>query len=131
MIDPNIVNRQPHLPTPDWAVEFIQKLCNEYNMPYPKVTWMMMEADEECGGWYVHSKGEIYIVASGNRKVDEHSIIHEFAHYVTEKGHSPTMYSTLLDIADRMRTDMDYLMTIETEYQPIDFALGILKRYIK
>lgn len=128
MIDPNIVNRQPCVTPPDYAVNFLKALCDEYDMPTPIIHWMMCEADGETGGWYVHNRGEIYIVANGNPKCDLHSIAHEFAHYITEEGHGSAMYATLLDITDRFQMDYDYMAAIEAVYQPKHLIYGIIKR---
>ena len=128
MIDPNIVNRQPCIPMPDWAANLFAQLCEEYDMPMPTVHWIAMEKDGVCGGWYVHDKQEIIIVASGQYLDDAHSIAHEFAHYIVNDSHSPEMYAALLDITERFEMDYDYMWKIEMGYQPNHLVRGLVRR---
>lgn len=128
MIDPNILHKQGVIDTPHRARHFIAQLCDEYSMPIPLVYWIPAEPNGEIGGWYAHGTGEIYIVSNGNWMADQHSIAHEFAHYITDAGHSPEMYAALVDIAERMELDYTMVSLIELMYQPKQFLLGEIMR---
>ena len=129
MFDLNeIYHSNKHIEMPQWAKDMVNELCQMYDKPRPDICWLESGTDGYTGGWYAHDTNEIVVVADGNFRTDSHSLAHEFAHYVTNEGHTSTMYMELFNIVERLGISRNYMISIEWDYQPTRFASALMKR---
>lgn len=111
---------------PAWAESLVELVMAHEGMPRPPlVEWTARPLPVSGGHRASNSSGmtcgNLIAVYQGASEQDaRHTLFHELAHWVTESGHTQSMYAKMFELLWLFGEpgDLDYAKVRESEYQP-------------